>query len=84
MSQPQIFILSSDEPLLKNDKSQVILDKAHKDLPGANLLIFSSTDFRSSGKANLKALENELIDPGLFRWRSHHKNLFERFKSNCT
>ncbi len=66
MSQPQIFILSSDEPLLKNDKSQVILDKAHKDLPGANLLIFSSTDFQSSGKANLKALENELIDPGLF------------------
>ena len=66
MAEPQIYILSSDEPLLKNDLSKNILDKAHQLLPEAPLLLFTQSDFASSGKANLRALETELLDPGLF------------------
>ena len=61
MAEPQIYILSSDEPLLKNDLSKNILDKAHQLLPEAPLLLFTQSDFASSGKANLRALETELF-----------------------
>ncbi len=66
MAAPQIYVLSSDESLIKNDRSEEILASAHQALPDAPLLLFTQSDFASSGKANLRALENELLDPGLF------------------
>ncbi len=61
-----IFLLCSDEPLLKNEKSTQIMSQINLEYSDIPLLIFTSSDFQSTGKPNLKALENELIDPGLF------------------
>ncbi len=60
-----VRIFSSDDPLLKNEKSAAVIAKARADLPNADFMIFTSSDF-GTGDANLKVLENELIDPGLF------------------
>ena len=63
---PPVSIFASDDPLLKNEKSALVIAKARKELPNAEIMIFTNSDFQSTGDANLKVLENELIDPGLF------------------
>ena len=66
-SPPYIYILSSDEPLLKKDRSDELMTAARKLLPDAQYLIFTEGDFKAAGgPANLTLLENELRDPGLF------------------
>ncbi len=62
-----LYILSSEEPLLKQDRSSQLLQTARTQLPHASYLIFTEADFKSAGgPANLARLENELRDPGLF------------------
>lgn len=63
---PPVSIFASDDPLLKNEKSSFVIANARKELPDAEIMIFTNSDFQSTGDANLKKLENELIDPGLF------------------
>ena len=66
MNCPPIAIFASDDPLIKNERSQAVIASARKALPDAQFMIFTNSDFQTTGDANLKALENELIDPGLF------------------
>ena len=61
-----VSILSSDDPLLKNERSAMLIEQARRQMPDAEFMIFTSSDFQSTGDANLSVLENELIDPGLF------------------
>lgn len=65
-NQAPIYLLSSDEPLLKLDRADELMQLARKQLPDADFLIFTDADFSGSTKANLVKLENELRDPGLF------------------
>ena len=62
-----VYILSSDDPLLKNDRSDEIV-KSYRAALGndAEYLLFTYSDFASTGHSNLSVLENELIDEGLF------------------
>lgn len=66
MNCPPIAIFASDDPLLKNERSESVIAAARKELPDAQFMIFTNSDFQTTGDANLKVLENELIDPGLF------------------
>ncbi|WP_294565276.1 DNA polymerase III subunit delta [uncultured Succinatimonas sp.] len=61
-----VFILSSDDPLLKNDRSSEIYHSYKERYPESEYLLFTYSDFASSGQSNLAVLENELIDGGLF------------------
>lgn len=62
----RIFLLCSDDPLLKLENSRSLLQEGRKLLPDADLLLYTFSDFQSTGGPNLKALENEMADPGLF------------------
>lgn len=66
MSLLPVYIFSSDDPFLKAEKSRDIITIARKELPEAEFMIFTASDFSSGAQANLSRLENELIDPGLF------------------
>lgn len=61
-----VFVLSSDAALLKQDRTDDIIQSARAQYPDAVLMIFTDTDFRTGGAVNLTPLENELMDPGLF------------------
>lgn len=63
---PRIYLLASDDPLLKNERSETITTRARKALPDAELLIFTSSDFQAQGRAGFAAVETELVSPGLF------------------
>lgn len=64
--QAPIYLLSSDEPLLKLDRADELLAEARSQLPDADFLIFTDVDFKAGAQVNLVRLENELRDPGLF------------------
>lgn len=64
--EPRIYLLSSDEPLLKNERSAAITARARKALPDAELVLFTSSDFQGSGRGSFAAVETELVNPGLF------------------
>ncbi len=65
MASPAVFLLCSDDPLLKNDRSAEIIAAARRNLASdAGFLLFTSSDLQSSG--GLTRLETELMDPGLF------------------
>lgn len=61
-----VYLIASDDPLLKNERSAEIVAAARKEMPDADFMMFTHSDFQSSGEANLQRLENELMDPGLF------------------
>ena len=63
-----IYIISSDDPLLKLDRSQELMKQGRKLLPEAEFFLYTYSDLQGAGGsgANLKSLENELADPGLF------------------
>ncbi|MCR5085006.1 MAG: hypothetical protein K6A65_05845 [Succinivibrionaceae bacterium] len=66
MALAPVYIISSDEPLLKNDRHDEVMRDARAALPAAQLVILTTSDFSGSGKQGLAALESELLDPGLF------------------
>lgn len=66
MSLAPVYIFSSDDPFLKNERSKAVILQARKELPQAEFMLFTSSDLTSGSVANLVRLENELIDPGLF------------------
>ncbi len=66
MALAPVYVISSDEPFLKNEKSSMLIQMARKELPEAEFMLFTNNDFSSGATANLARLENELIDPGLF------------------
>lgn len=61
-----IYIIASDDILLKSDREDEIVKQWRQKLPEAISLLFSYEDFKSSSDSNLTVLENELMDPGLF------------------
>ncbi|MDY6323021.1 MAG: hypothetical protein SPL30_08965 [Succinivibrio sp.] len=61
-----VYVLCCDDPLLKNERSAAVIAAARREMPQAELMIFTDSDFQSSGEPNLAKLENELVDPGLF------------------
>lgn len=66
MTLAPVYLLSSDDPFLKTDRSTKIMAQARSLYPDAELMIFTASDFGSGVSANLSVLEGELIDPGLF------------------
>lgn len=58
-----VYVLCSDDPLLKNDKAQELLAQAKQKLANADFLLYTWTDLQGS---LLKELESEMSDPGLF------------------
>ncbi len=79
-----IYLISSDEPLLKKDRSDELCATARKLLPDAQYLIFASEDFKSAGpQANLSRIENELRDPGLFSGDRIIKLYFKDYDSTA-
>lgn len=66
MSLAPVYIFSSDDPFLKNERSKAVIVQARQELPQAEFMLFTSSDLTSGSAANLARLENELIDPGLF------------------
>ncbi len=60
------YVICSDDPLLKKERGEQIMAQARRDLPNAEFMLFTDTDFKSTVDPDLSALENELIDPGLF------------------
>ncbi len=62
----KVAVLSSDEPLLKNDAAEAVIAEARKNYPNALFMIFTPSDFQGSKSPGLQILENELLDPGLF------------------
>lgn len=62
-----IFVMCSDDPLLKLDCSQELIALGRSKLPDAEFMLFTHSDLSPAGGApNLKLLENEMSDPGLF------------------
>ena len=61
-----VYIISSDDPFLKKERSDALVRQARATLNDPVLMVFTQQDFGTSGKANLSMLENELLDPGLF------------------
>lgn len=61
--QSDVYVLCSDDPLLKNDKAQELLAQAKQKLVDADFLLYTWTDLQGS---LLKELESEMSDPGLF------------------
>ncbi len=61
-----IYIISADEPLLKKDASDNLMHQARNLYPKATFMLFNNLDFAGVGGTNLSALENELMDAGLF------------------
>ncbi len=67
VTNPGIYVVCSDDPLLKLDLTQNILQQARDLLPDADFLLYTNSDLAAAGgSANLKDLENEMSDPGLF------------------
>ena len=66
MALAPVYVISSDEPFLKNEKSSMLIQMARKELPEAEFMLFTNNDFSSGATANLARLENERIDHGLF------------------
>jgi DNA polymerase III delta subunit len=66
MQRHGIYILASDDIFLRGDRANVLLNEARETLPDALFMLFCDNDFGMGTKPNLTALENELIDPGLF------------------
>lgn len=63
---PNINIISSDDPLLRKEAVEERVAYGRTLLPNADFLLFTSSDLGGVGSANLKQLENEMSDPGLF------------------
>jgi DNA polymerase III delta subunit len=66
MSAPRAFVICSDDPLLVKERGEQIMAQARRELPKAEFMLFTDTDFKSTVDPDLSALENELVDPGLF------------------
>lgn len=81
MALAPVYILSSDDPFLKKEKSDLILNEAKAQYPNAEFLLFTQSDFGTSGAANLARLETELIDPGLFATDKIIKIYFENLNN---
>lgn len=63
----EIYIICSDDPLLKKDREDEIVQQAKQKYPEAVYILLTNSDFgTSSTSPNLTILENELMDPGLF------------------
>lgn len=65
---PNINIVCSDDPLLRKEAVEERLAYGRYILPNAEFLLFTTTDFKTGGVggANVKQMETEMSDPGLF------------------
>lgn len=61
-----INLICSDDPLLKKEAVEERLAYGRQLLPNADFLLYTASDLGGIGGANLKQLENEMSDPGLF------------------
>ncbi len=66
MALAPVYIIASDDQLLKQERSFEIINQMRSAYKNAELMIMTDSDFKSTGNADLRMLENELIDPGLF------------------
>lgn len=63
-----VYILSSDEPMLKFERSKELIAKARTKLPNAEFLLYTFSELQGAGSGgpNLKDIEGQMSDPGLF------------------
>lgn len=61
-----IYILSSDDPFLKKERSSNLIAQARNKLPDAQFLLYTFSELQGTGGPNLKSIEEQMSDPGLF------------------
>ena len=61
-----VYVVCSDDPLLKLERSRELIAQGRQMLPDAEFLLYTFSDLQGLGGANLKSIENEMSDPGLF------------------
>ncbi len=67
MANSRVYLLCSDDPLLKNEKSEALVHEALSSHTNPEFLLFTYSDFKGEGgSSNLARLENELKDLGFF------------------
>lgn len=63
----EIYVICSDDPLLKLDRSRELLARWRQFVPDAEFLLYTYSELQGTGGSpNLKGIENEMSDPGLF------------------
>lgn len=61
-----VYIVCSDDPLLKLERTRELIAQGREKLPDADFLLYTFSDLQGQGGANLQSIENEMSDPGLF------------------
>lgn len=61
-----VYIISSDDPMLKLERSSQLLNQARTKFPGAEFLLYTFSELQGVGGPNLKDIEGQMSDPGLF------------------
>lgn len=63
-----IYLICSDDPLLKMERSQDIIKQWRNLDPQAEFLLYTFSEIQGAGSSgpNLKSIESEMSDPGLF------------------
>lgn len=66
-SRGEIYVICSDDPLLKLDKSQEIIQRWRKEVPDAEFLLYTFSELQgNNSNYKFQDIETELSDPGLF------------------
>lgn len=65
-SNADVYVVCSDDPLLKLERTSALIAQGRSKLPDADFLLYTFSDLQGFGGANLQSIENEMSDPGLF------------------
>ena len=62
-----VYIICSDDPMLKLERSSALINQARNQLPSAEFLLYTFSELQGNGGSpNLKDIEGQMSDPGLF------------------
>lgn len=65
-SAADVYVVCSDDPLLKLERTRDLIAQGRQKLPEAEFLLYTFSDLQGFAGTNLQAIENEMSDPGLF------------------
>lgn len=67
-SSSDVYIICSDDPMLKLERTSNLISQARSTLPNAEFLLYTFSELQGAGAGgpNLKEIEGQMSDPGLF------------------
>lgn len=65
-AQSDIYLICCDDPMLRLERSTDLITRARKAMPDAEFLLYTFSEISGPGGPNLKEIESEMADPGLF------------------